>query len=125
MRSRNIDISLRLNEKEADKLNRLVKRSGLSREAYLRQLINGLVPRDAPPPDYYAMMKELHAVGRNLNQIAQKAHALGVIDVVRYKDESGNTHSFVDDDLYNAGRSAVLNAIMAFQFIEPSPNSHQ
>ncbi len=84
MRSRNIDISLRLNEKEADKLNRLVKRSGLSREAYLRQLINGLVPRDAPPPDYYAMMKELHAVGRNLNQIAQKAHALGVIDVVRY-----------------------------------------
>ncbi len=45
--------------------------------------------------------------------------------ICEYQDESGNTHSFVDDDLYNAGRSAVLNAIMAFQFIEPSANSHQ
>ena len=87
MRKRNIAILFRLNRKEAETLDKQVKRSGLSRETYLRQLINGLVPRDAPSPDYYSMMRELHQIGNNLNQIAQKAHVLNVIDVQRYDQE--------------------------------------
>ena len=83
MRKRNIAIIFRLNRKEAEALDKRVKKSGLSREAYLRQLISGLVPRNAPPPDYYSMMRELHQIGNNLNQIAQKAHVLNVIDVQR------------------------------------------
>lgn len=76
MRKRNVAILFRLNKKEAEALDKKVKRSGLNREAYLRQLISGVVPRDAPPPDYYSMMRELHKIGNNLNQIAQKAHRL-------------------------------------------------
>ena len=87
MRKRNIAILFRLNRKEAEALDKRVKKSGLSREAYLRQLINGLVPRNAPPPDYYSMMRELHQIGNNLNQIAQKVHVLNVIDVQRYDQE--------------------------------------
>ena len=87
MRKRNIAILFRLNRKEAEALDKRVKKSGLSREAYLRQLINGLVPRNAPPPDYYSMMRELHQIGNNLNQIAQKAHVLNGIDVQRYDQE--------------------------------------
>ena len=87
MRKRNIAILFRLNRKEAEALDKRVKKSGLSREAYLRQLINGLVPRNAPPPDYYSMMRELHQIGNNLNQIAQNAHVLNVIDVQRYDRE--------------------------------------
>ncbi len=86
MRKRNIHIQLWLNEQEADRFNRLVKRSGLPREGYLRQLINGLVPTDASPPDYFSMMKELHAIGTNLNQIARKAHVLNAVDVKRYDE---------------------------------------
>ncbi len=84
MRKRNIEIILRLNESEAETLKRKVKQSGLSREAYLRQIIKGLVPKNTPPPDYYSMMKELHKIGNNLNQIALKAHVLNVVDVQRY-----------------------------------------
>ena len=84
MRKRNVAILFRLNRKEAEILDKKVKKSGLSREAYLRHLISGVVPRDAPPPDYYSMMRELHRIGNNLNQIAQKAHTLNVIDVQRY-----------------------------------------
>ena len=84
MRKRNIRVQLWLNRKESETLDKKVKRSGLSREAYLRHLINGLVPRDAPPPDYFSMMRELHGIGNNLNQIAQKAHTLNVVDVQRY-----------------------------------------
>ena len=84
MNSRNIEIKVRLSRKEADSLNKRVRKSRLSREAYLRHLINGSVPRDAPPPDYFSMMRELYRVGNNLNQIAQKAHTLNVLDVQRY-----------------------------------------
>lgn len=84
MRKRNIEIIFRLNEAEAETLERKVKQSGLSREAYMRQIIKGIVPKNTPPPDYYSMMKELHKIGNNLNQIAQKAHVLNVVDVQRY-----------------------------------------
>ena len=84
MNSRTIEIKVRLNRKEAEALNKRVKKSRLSREAYLRHLINGVVPREAPPPDYFSMMRELHGIGNNLNQIAQKAHTLNVMDVQRY-----------------------------------------
>ena len=84
MRRRNIHIQFWLNEKEAESFNRNVARSGLSREAYLRQMISGIHPRDAPPPDYFSMMKSLYAIGNNLNQIAVKAHTLNMIDTRKY-----------------------------------------
>ena len=87
MRKRNVAILFRLNKKEAEALDKKVKKSGLNREAYLRQLISGVVPKDAPPPDYYSMMRELHKIGNNLNQIAQKAYVLNVVDVQRYDQE--------------------------------------
>lgn len=84
MNKRNIEIKVRLNRKEAETLDKKVRRSGLSREAYLRHLINGSVPREAPPPDYYSMMRELYRIGNSLNQVSQKAHTLNVIDVQKY-----------------------------------------
>ena len=86
MRKRNVHIQFWLDKKEAEILDKKVKRSGLSREVYLRHLINGVVPNDAPPPDYFSMMKELHKIGNNLNQISVKAHMLNVIDVQRYDE---------------------------------------
>jgi len=86
MRKRNIQIITRLDKDEHGRFQKRVKKSGLSQEAYIRHLINGLVPTDLPPPDYYSMMRELHAIGTNLNQIAQKAHVLNVLDVKRYDD---------------------------------------
>ena len=86
MRKRNVHIQCWLDKKEAETLQKRVKKSGLSREAYLRHLVNGLVPQDAPPPDYFSMMRELHGIGNNLNQIAVKAHTLNVLDVQRYDE---------------------------------------
>jgi hypothetical protein len=79
-----------MTEAEAERFNQIVKRSGLSRSSYLRQLIAGVIPADRPPPDYYAMMRELHAIGNNLNQIARHAHATGSIDDPRYDRNIAN-----------------------------------
>jgi len=84
MRKRNVHVQLWLNEKEVDTLNKKARECGYSREAYIRSLLDGYIPRPMPPPDYHAMMRELHAVGNNLNQVAQKAHVLNVIDAGRY-----------------------------------------
>ena len=86
MRNRNVKIQVWLNKKESENLKKKAKRSHLSVAAYIRHLINGVVPQDAPPPDYYAMMQQLYHIGSNLNQIAQKAHTLNVIDVQRYDE---------------------------------------
>lgn len=95
MTKREIEIKVRLNQKEAEHLNRQVEKCRLSREAYLRHLIAGVVPREAPPPEYFAFMRELHYVGNLLNQIAQKAHVLNVIDAKRYDEGSKQWEAFI------------------------------
>jgi hypothetical protein len=106
---RNRKITFRVSESEIEQFKSRVHKSGIKQEVYLRQLINGLVPTDAPPPDYFAMMKELHGIGRNMNQIAQKAHILNVIDAGRY------------DDAYTHHKQAIItitNAVMLPRKIE-------
>ena len=58
MRKRNVHVQFWLDKKEAEAFNKKVKRSGLSREAYLRHLVNGLVPQDAPPHEGYETCSE-------------------------------------------------------------------
>ena len=109
MQNRTIEVKFRLNRGEADVFNKRVKKSGLSREGYIRQLINGLVPMDAPPPDYHAMMNELRAIGNNLNQLAQKAHALNALDVKRYDENAA---------MLKAAVVNITNAVMLPRKIE-------
>lgn len=86
MSNRNYEIKVRLTQAEMVHLTRLVNGSKLSREAYLRQLISGVIPQDAPPPDYFSMIQQLYRIGNNLNQISQKAHALNAIDTYHYDE---------------------------------------
>lgn len=109
MQKRNIEIKFRLDKKEAESLNKHVKKSGLSRESYLRHILNGLMPTDVPPPDYYNMMRELHAIGKNLNQVAQKANVLNVLDIKRYDENVALLNRTVVD---------ITNAVMLPRKIE-------
>ena len=88
MRKRDIRIQVWLNKEENARLHASAKKTGLSQESYLRTLINCYVPKELPPPDYYSMMKELRAIGSNLNQIAAKANALGHIDRTVFQYEA-------------------------------------
>ena len=114
MRKRNVAILFRLNRKEAEALDKKVKKSGLSREAYLRHLISGMVPRDAPPPDYYSMMRELHRIGNNLNQIGQKAHTLNVLDVQRYDRDM----RMIEDTVKKITEAVILPESMSRKSVE-------
>jgi hypothetical protein len=84
-RNRTVRVRVWLTEAEAAKLNEAVASSGLSRESYIRTLINGFVPIAKPPPDYHKMARELHSIGNNLNQIALRANATGDMNAPRYE----------------------------------------
>jgi len=84
MKKRDVLINFRLTKDEVVTLTERANECGYSREAYIRSMLRGYIPQAKPPPDYHAMMKELHFIGNNLNQIAQKAHVLNVIDAGRY-----------------------------------------
>ena len=95
MRTRTNLIQVWLNDKELEKLNTFTRKSGLTRAAYVRHLLAGLQPRDLPPPDFRPMMRQLYACGNSLNQIARKAHALGIIDAQKYDEEVALFHNAV------------------------------
>jgi len=97
VRKRSIRVQVWLNKEEKTKLETSAKKAGLSQETYLRVLINGYVPKQIPSPDYYAMMKGLHAIGTNLNQIAARANAIGHIDCTTFQYEANRLRKAVLD----------------------------
>lgn len=90
MRKRNIRAQVWLNEAESRRLRDNAKRSGLSQENYLRSLVNGYTPKELPPVDFYNMIRELHAIGGNINQLAAKANTTGYMDGAGFEHEAAN-----------------------------------
>ena len=73
MRKRNVQILFRLTEEEAEQLNELVRKSGRSKEAFLRETVKGYRLCEKPDPEFYKMMRELSAIGNRINQLVVKA----------------------------------------------------
>ena len=78
-------IEIRLSDVELNCLNKAVEKTGLSREAYLRLIIQKIVPAEKPYPDLKETINQLRRIGNNLNQIAVAADKTGSIDVMKYK----------------------------------------
>lgn len=88
VRKRSKAVLVRLTDAELAALRAHVSRTGWSQEAYIRSVLAGSVPPERPPAAYREMARELHSIGTNLNQIARKANAIGVIDAARYDAEA-------------------------------------
>lgn len=83
MRNRNINIHIRLTQSEYDTLCCQAERAGLKKSTYLRFLMQWLIPRDNPPPEYRQVLEALYRIGNNLNQLAAIAHAKGWLHAQR------------------------------------------
>ena len=51
--------------------------TGLNANAYIRKLIMGESLRPRPPDGYAALLRELSALGSNVNQLARRANTRG------------------------------------------------
>lgn len=89
-----MQILFRLTEEEAEHLNELVRKSGRSKEAFLREMVRGYQLCEKPAPEFYKMMRELSAIGNRINQLAVKANALGFVDTPMLREEARKWHEF-------------------------------
>ena len=79
MRERTIRIDVYLSAEEARKLTSLCQLSGLSKSTIIRQSILGCEIKSRPPDSYKDLVRELSAIGNNINQVAHLANAQGGI----------------------------------------------
>ena len=78
MRTHTKTFHIRFTEKEYARLCRYATKAGLPKTTYIRHMINGCCPREAAP-EFWPFMKEVHALGNNLNQLTSLAHRFGNI----------------------------------------------
>lgn len=69
-RTRNRHVSVWLTDAELAHLRKQAAAAGLGIDPFLRSLILGVQLRPQPPDTYAALLRELSAIGNNINQIA-------------------------------------------------------
>lgn len=95
MRKRNIKKNVWLSREEAEQLRMKAIKVGVSEADVLRNLIMDYSPQEKPPTEFYDSIKELRAIGNNLNQIAKVAHSLKYIDDEYYKKQVEILQNFI------------------------------
>lgn len=75
MHNRNKAVLVRLTEKEKEHLKKQAEITGLKVEPFLRSLIMNTELKPRPPEVYAKLLRELSAIGNNINQIAYIANA--------------------------------------------------
>lgn len=87
-RTRNNRFLVSLSDKEMSELKQKVKKTGLTRDAYIRMVLSGVQPRELPQQDYFEVLKILRQISINMNQIAIKANTIGFINADAYWENS-------------------------------------
>ena len=75
MRTRNRHISVWMNEREYRHLMAQAELAGMGIDPFIRSIVSGVQLRPRPPDTYTALLRELSAIGNNVNQIAYWANA--------------------------------------------------
>ena len=75
MRKRARHVSVWMNEVEYRHLKRQAEIAGMGTDPFIRSLVAGSQLRPRPPDQYAALLRELSAIGNNINQIAYWANA--------------------------------------------------
>ena len=86
-----------LSPEDAAELKQKAQVCGITETAAIRILIRGFIPREQPDAKFYETMRELSAIGNNINQLAVKANTLGFIDVPMLREEALRWHRLEAD----------------------------
>ena len=79
MIKRSNQINVRLNDLELKKLSRKVAESGLSREKYIRNVLNGTEIHPSPPVDFHTLIREIRRVGSNIDRLLHYLSGKGFV----------------------------------------------
>lgn len=94
---RNVKKQFWFSREEAQDLKKKSKRTCLTEAALVRLLIKGYEPKEPPDERFFDVMRQLSAIGNNINQLAVKANTLNFIDAPALKKEAERWHKFQAD----------------------------
>ena len=94
---RTIEKHFFFNKAEAQDLQKKAKKACLSEAALVRFLLRGYEPKECPDDRFYDVMRNLSAIGNNINQLSIKANALDFIDAPMLEKEVTRWHKFQAD----------------------------
>ena len=104
MRTHTKTFHIRFTEKEYDRLCVYATKAKLPKTTYIRHLLNGCCPQEHHTTEFWAMMKEFHAIGNNLNQLTNLAHRVGGIHTGKLNEmmaQYKQLHAAIFDKLYS------------------------
>lgn len=109
MLKRNKSFLIRLSQDELTQLNNDVEKTGLSRESYVRSLINGYIPATRPSGDFEKVLQFLRITSNNLNQIAMIANKNGNINAEEYALEVHNLKMLILEIKQEQSKAIKIN----------------
>ena len=86
MRKRNRHVSVWMNEVEYLHLKKQAEIAGMKVDPFIRLLVSGVQLRPRPPDSFAALLRELSAIGNNVNQIAYWANARKSVSEAEIKE---------------------------------------
>lgn len=98
-RKENNQIHFYLNDSDYEKLLELEEKTGLTKSAVLRNLINGNKLCEVPSLDFWAMTKQIRYCGNNMNQIAKRAHLFNSVDAESYQRNADEVFKLLNEIL--------------------------
>ena len=93
MQKRTQQITIRLTKQEKNHLNKQAQLAGVKIEPFVRNLIAGSYIRERPAEYWGEMIRQLSAIGNNINQIAHIANATESVD----KEELQETQRLIKE----------------------------
>ena len=85
MRKRSHRVVFYLDDEEFSAFIEKVKRTSLSREGFIRNMLAGVVIKERPPADVPYLLRAIKRIGNNINQILRIANANGFVDAPRLR----------------------------------------
>ena len=82
---RDCAVLVRLTKKEKQALQKKAKASSMKMEPFIRKLIMGVEIKARPPNEYVQLIREVNAIGNNINQIAMKINS-GVVSSYNFDE---------------------------------------
>ena len=70
---------IRLNEAELTDLKKKAAKTCMTESGLIRILLKEYRPKEKPDDRFYEAMRQLSSIANNLNQLAAKAHSLGLL----------------------------------------------
>ena len=115
MRTHTKTFHIRLTEQENNRLTKNSEKCNLPKSTYIRHMINGIHPKEQPPPEYFKMIRILYEAANNLNHTIGYFSQMHKIDPTRFiqdlKQLMGIIHA-IKDSVYYFGNVDDVNAAL-------------